>query len=158
MVGQLVGSYRILAKVGAGGMGAVYLAEHPVLHRRAAIKVILPQYSQNPDAIVRFRMEAKAAAQLRHPAFVQVFDFGNLADGSTFLAMDYLEGRSLADCLAEKRRLPLDETLRLARQIAVGMTVAHEHGIIHRDLKPDNIFLEANPAERGSVQVKILDF
>jgi serine/threonine-protein kinase len=158
LVGTTVGSYRIVARIGSGGMGAVYLAEHPRLGKRAAIKVMLPSLSQSPDATARFHGEARAAAQLRHPAFVPVFDFGHLPDGSAFIAMDLLEGRSLRAVKRDQQRLPLAVALKIGRQLAAGMAVAHEAGIVHRDLKPDNVFLEINPADPRNALVKILDF
>jgi serine/threonine protein kinase len=158
LIGTTLGSYRVLARIGQGGMGAVYLAEHPVIGRRAAVKVILPEFSRSPELIGRFHNEARAAAQLRHPSFVDVFDFGTLPDGSSYLVMDFLEGQSLAACLKRMRSLPLAVVLGIARQIAVAVGIAHDHGIVHRDLKPDNVFLTPHPDGGGTLLVKVLDF
>jgi tRNA A-37 threonylcarbamoyl transferase component Bud32 len=156
--GAMVGNYRVERKIGEGGMGAVYLATHPLLGRKAAIKVLLPEHSRRPDLVTRFFNEAKTTASLHHPALVEVFDFGFLADGAGYLAMDFLEGESLADRLARVARLPADAAGDIARQIAAGVAAAHGQGIVHRDLKPDNVFLVPDPERPGHERVKILDF
>src|SRR5438045_8217141 len=140
-VGQTVGNHRVLLLIGQGGMGAVYLAEHTVLGRRAAIKVLLPELSNSAELVQRFFVEARATAQLRHPAFVEVFDSGSLPDGSAYLVMEHLSGETLGECLARRGRLPVAEALAVTREIATGVGHAHRHGIVHRDLKPDNLFL-----------------
>jgi serine/threonine-protein kinase len=159
--GQQLGNYRILSLLGQGGMGAVYLAEHEVLGRRAAIKILLPHLSINPELVARFFVEARATARLRHPSFVEVFDSGTLPDGSAYLAMEHLTGETLGECLDRRRRLPVREALTIARAIAEAVSHAHRAGILHRDLKPDNVFLVSD-AERSSdgaePRLKILDF
>jgi serine/threonine protein kinase len=157
MIGQEIGNYRVLAQIGQGGMGAVYLAEHKEIGRRVAVKVILPELSSRPEVLARFFNEARATAQLRHPALVDVFDYGRNADGSAYIMMDYLEGDSLGARLARVGRMQAGEAARILRQIAEGVGVAHGAKIVHRDLKPDNIFLVPHPAT-GEDQVKILDF
>jgi serine/threonine protein kinase len=153
--GTVVGEFEIERKIGEGGMGAVYAALHPILGKRAAIKVIAEQMSRDADAIARFRREARAIAQLASPHIVDVFGFGELADGRAYFVMEYLTGESLRSRL-DRGRVPLDEALELLDQIARGLEAAHESGIVHRDLKPENIFIERN----RSVQpvVKLLDF
>jgi len=159
MIGETLGSYRVLSKLGEGGMGTVYLAEHPLIGRRAAVKVLLPQYSHDQEMLARFFNEARATATLRHPALVDVFDFGtHAATGCAFLIMDYLEGETLAARLRGKQGLPLPAALDLTHQIAAGASAAHEAGIVHRDLKPENIFLVPDPARPGMDRVRILDF
>ena len=144
-------------------MGSVYLASHEVLGRRAAVKVLLPEFTGNAELVSRFFREARATAQLRHHAFVEIFDSGRLGDGSAYLVMEYLRGENLAAYLRRVGALPVDDALAIARDIAEGVGFAHAHGIIHRDLKPDNVFLTVNAGEPGDPQaagvaVKILDF
>jgi serine/threonine-protein kinase len=175
LIGQALGSYVIRQKVGQGGMGAIYLALHPVIERRAAVKVLLPELSNDRATLERFFVEARTTARLRHPAMVDVYDCGTLPDGRGFIVMDFLEGESLEERLQRVGRLPVDEALRIARQVAVGMSVAHAEGIVHRDLKPDNLFLVPRSFRGGEgegegegeggqgdelarEQVKILDF
>ena len=141
-------------------MGAVYLAEHAVLGRKAAIKVLLPEFSNNAGLVARFLNEARATAQLRHPAFVEIFDSGTLPDGSAYLVMEYLEGEDLGQRIRRTGPMPLGDCLLVARAVADGAGFAHRHHIIHRDLKPDNIFL--TPAGQGAdatgIAIKVLDF
>jgi serine/threonine-protein kinase len=157
LVGRTIGSYRVTAEIGRGGMGAVYLAEHPLIGRKVAIKVLLSDVSRDADNVGRFFNEARAAASIRHPALVDVFDFGTLPEGSAYLVMDYLEGDTLAGRLAERKRLPAEMAVAITRQVASGMAIAHAKGIIHRDLKPENIFLMADGGAAVPT-VKILDF
>jgi serine/threonine-protein kinase len=156
--GSQVGNYVVDKKIGEGGMGAVYVAMHPQLGRRVAIKVLLPEHSKQPDLVTRFFNEAKTAANLRHPALVDVFDFGQLPDGAAYLVMDFLEGESLAGRLARSKRLTPQEAVEIGRQLAAGVGAAHGQGIVHRDLKPDNVFLVPDPENPGRERVKILDF
>src|SRR4051794_28665488 len=159
MIGETFGSYRVTGKLGSGGMGAVYLAEHTLLGRKAAVKVLLPEHSQNQDLIDRFFNEAKTTASLKHPALVDVFDYGiHPGTGSAYLVMDFLEGESLGARLARVAPLPSETAVDLGRQIARGMEAAHSRGIVHRDLKPDNVFLVPDHEDATRDQVKILDF
>ena len=158
LIGATLGNYKVTAKLGQGGMGAVYLAEHPVLGRNAAIKVLLPELCQNTELVERFFHEARTTARLRHPTMVDVFDFGALPDGRAFLVMDYLDGESLESVIGREGALPVHRALRIARQIALGTSVAHGEHIVHRDLKPDNIFLLPAVAGSEEERVKILDF
>jgi hypothetical protein len=159
MIGETFGSYRVTGKIGEGGMGAVYLAEHTLLGRKAAVKVLLPEHSKNQDLIDRFFNEAKTTAGLKHPALVGVFDYGiHPGSGSAYLVMDFLEGESLGARLQRLAPLANETAIDLARQIARGMEAAHSRGIVHRDLKPDNIFLVPDAEDATRDQVKILDF
>jgi serine/threonine-protein kinase len=157
-IGVTVGNYRVERKLGEGGMGAVYLAEHPLLGRKAAVKVLLPEHSQRNDLVTRFFNEAKTAAGLRHPALVEVFDFGFLSDGSGYIVMEYLDGESLGARLARVAPLQAEAAAEIARQLAGGVGAAHAHAIVHRDLKPDNIYLVPDPEDPTRERVKILDF
>jgi serine/threonine protein kinase len=158
LIGVIVGNYEIKSKIGAGGMGAVYLAMHPGIGRKVAVKVLLPEHSKRQDLTTRFFNEAKATATLRHPALIEVFDYGFLPDGAGYLVMDFLEGESLAARLSRVAPLPADTAAEIGRQLAAGVAVAHANGIVHRDLKPDNIFLVPDPELATGERVKILDF
>ena len=151
--------YRIEKELGKGGMGAVYLATHLGTDRPVAVKVITPQFMMNDEFVERFRREAKAAGRLTHPNVVNVTDFGfaNVeGDRIAYLVMEYLDGCTLADVLAEESQLPIDWVLDIIEQTCSAVDEAHHQGIIHRDLKPDNIWLEPN--RRGGYTVKVLDF
>jgi serine/threonine-protein kinase len=142
-------------------MGVVYLTHHAVLGRRAAFKVLLPEFSNNQELVGRFFNEARATAQLRHRGFVEVFDSGHLPDGSAYLVMEYLSGANLGACIEHRRVLPLPESLRILRDVAAAVQFAHAHRIVHRDLKPDNIYIATDRDDGGDdqgVTVKVLDF
>jgi serine/threonine-protein kinase len=156
--GTTIGSYRIVKKLGQGGMGAVYVAEHALLGRRAAIKVLLPQLSANDEIVRRFFNEAKAVTQIADPGIVQVFDFGFHTDKSAFIVMELLEGEPLDRRLERQRRIAVPDALRLMRMICGSLGAAHGKGIVHRDLKPENIFIVVDPAVHGGERPKILDF
>ncbi len=160
IVGQtLDGKYRIERELGRGGMGAVYLSTHVGTERPVAVKVIVPQFMQRTEFVERFRREARAAGRLRHPNVVDVTDFG-IADTSSgrvaYLVMEYLDGCTLGEVLAEEGKLPVSWTIDILEQVCSAVQEAHGQGIIHRDLKPDNIWLEPN--QRGGYTVKVLDF
>jgi hypothetical protein len=158
MIGQTLGSYRVVSKIGEGGMGVVYLAEHEFLQRKAAVKVLLPVFSNDQEVVNRFINEAKAATVIHHPGIVQVFDFGKLPDGSAYLAMEYLEGESLDMRLKRLGRVSVPEALRITLHCASALAAAHQAGIVHRDLKPENIFLVPDSTAEGGERAKILDF
>ena len=156
--GAMLGAYRILRELGQGGMGTVYLGEHALLGRPAAIKVLLPGLSEEEDAVHRFFNEARAVTRIADPGIVQVFDFGYHTDGSAFIVMELLEGDPLDQRLERIGRFGLREGLRLVRMICASLEVAHAKGVVHRDLKPANIFLVADAAMPGGERAKILDF
>ncbi len=156
MIGATVGSYRVLRQIGEGGMGAVYLGEHVMLGRPAAIKILLPTLSHNREMVGRFFNEARATTAIRHPGIVELYDFGFLPDGAAYIAMEMLDGESLASRLRRVGRLPVAMAIDFGRQVAAALHAAHGRGITHRDLKPDNMFLIRDP-EIGE-RVKLLDF
>jgi serine/threonine-protein kinase len=156
MVGTIMGSYQIVRQIGEGGMGVVYLGTHTILGRPAAIKVLLPELSQRREVVGRFFNEARAATAIRHPGIVEIYDFGFLADGSAYIAMELLDGESLASRLRRHGRLSVAAAVQIIRQIAAALHAAHGQGITHRDLKPDNVFIVRDP-EIGE-RVKLLDF
>ena len=147
--------YEIIRRLGAGGMGAVYLARHRLMERRCALKVLPPGHHRDAEALERFTREARNASRIVHNNVCTVYDFGTTAEGVAYLAMEYLEGRTLGAILAEQARLPLDRCVRLCREIAAGLDAAHELGIVHRDLKPDNVMVL--PTRTGET-VKLVDF
>src|SRR5437870_7266445 len=151
--------YRIEKELGKGGMGSVYLATHLGTGRPVAVKVITPQFMMNDEFVERFRREAKAAGRLHHPNVVNVTDFGFARVDHAriaYLVMEYLDGCTLAEVLAEESQLPIDWVVDIIEQTSSAIDEAHQQGIIHRDLKPDNIWLEPN--RRGGYTVKVLDF
>jgi tRNA A-37 threonylcarbamoyl transferase component Bud32 len=154
---HFVGNYRITATLGEGGMGKVYAAQHKLLGRPAAIKVLLPQYSSHPELMKRFFHEAKAAAAAKNPGIVEIYDFGE-ENGSAFIAMELLEGEDLETRLRRLSRIPLAQALLFTGQIASALGAAHSSGIVHRDLKPANVFIVTDPQVIGGERVKILDF
>ncbi len=159
MVGGVLGSYRVLSEIGRGGMGAVYLAEHTLIGKRAAAKVLLPQFSRDPAIVERFFNEARATTQIRHPGIVEVFDFGYHDGGCAYLVMEFLEGESLAQRLTrEGGRLDETTLVEVTRQLASALRSAHDKKIVHRDLKPDNAFLVPDADLPMGVRVKVLDF
>src|SRR5918997_5019765 len=159
-IGEVLdGKYRVEKLLGQGGMGAVYLAVHLGTERPVALKVIAPEFMRNDEFIERFKREARAAGRLRHPNVVDVTDFGFAETGRervAYLVMEYLDGCTLADVLAEEKRLPLDWVVEILEQVSSAVDDAHRQGIVHRDLKPDNIWLE--PTRLGGYRVKVLDF
>jgi len=152
-----LGPYRIVSKIGEGGMGAVYLAEHTLLGRRAAIKVLLPALSSQREVVDRFFNEARATTAVADPGIVQVFDFGFAADQSAYIVMELLEGESL-DTRMQRGTISVADALRLTRQIAGSLAAAHARGIVHRDLKPDNIYIVRDAEAQSGERPKILDF
>ncbi|MBJ6764069.1 protein kinase [Myxococcaceae bacterium JPH2] len=153
-------TYEIESVLGRGGMGTVHLARHLRLPgKQVAIKVLHHAASLPADIPVRFRREAEIASRLAHPNIVEVLDFDTLEDGSPFMVMEYLRGESLSRRMRKQKRIPLHETLALAREMGSALQAAHRAGVVHRDLKPGNVFLI--PTEAGgriTEQVKLLDF
>ncbi|HVT99533.1 MAG TPA: serine/threonine-protein kinase [Acidobacteriaceae bacterium] len=158
MIGERVGNFRITGLLGGGGMGTVYLAEHPGLGRRAAIKVLHAQLAADPEIVQRFFNEAHAANAVGHRGIVEVLDFGTLASGAPYIVMELLPGESLAGRLRRAGRLPIAESVDIADQVADAVGAAHRKGIVHRDLKPDNLFLTLDPERPDRTAVKVLDF
>ncbi|HWU90574.1 MAG TPA: serine/threonine-protein kinase, partial [Kofleriaceae bacterium] len=157
LIGRVIaGRYRILAKLGEGGMGAVFRAEQISLKRTVAIKLLRPDVSSNPMLLRRFNAEAEAVAKLRHPNTVNIYDFGQDADGTLFIAMELIEGRSLRGVVHHEAPLPVRRSLAIAAQVAASLADAHGKTIIHRDLKPDNVML--TDRGRSKDNVTVLDF
>jgi serine/threonine-protein kinase len=158
MIGESFGNYRVTQLIGEGGMGVVYLAEHPTIGRRAAVKVLRPGLTDNPEIAKRFFNEARAANAIRHPGIVEVFDSGTLPSGVSYLVMELLEGESLAARLRRVGKLSIGDARNFGGQVAGALAAAHAAGIVHRDLKPDNLFLVPDYRDASVETVKILDF
>jgi serine/threonine-protein kinase len=145
------GRYRVLRKLGGGGMADVYLCEDLTLGRRVALKVLLQRFLNDPTFVERFRREAKAAAGLNHPNLVSIYDWGEV-DGTYYIVMEYVEGETLKDLIRRRGRLSGNESVAVAMQLLAAVEFAHRSGIVHRDIKPQNVMLD-----RGGT-VKVMDF
>ncbi len=148
--------YHILRKLGEGGMGRVYLAEHVKMGRKSALKVLHPGMVKNVDAVTRFNREAANASRITHPNVAAVYDFGETAEGVIYLAMEYVEGVSLTKVVADRGALPPRRAAEIVRQTGEALSAAHDVGLVHRDLKPDNILLAKT--RDGDDLVKVVDF
>jgi eukaryotic-like serine/threonine-protein kinase len=158
MIGEQFGNYRAISLLGEGGMGAVYLAEHPGIGRRVAVKVLHKNYTRDESLLGRFLNEARAANAIRHPNIIEILDSGVLGDGTPFLVMELLEGDSLGARIRTVGALAISTALDFAYQTASALGAAHKKGIVHRDLKPDNLYLVADPNDPDRERIKVLDF
>jgi serine/threonine protein kinase len=157
LVGQIIAErYRVVSKIGEGGMGRVYLAEHVRMGRQCAIKMISPELARTDAAIARFNREAANASQINHPNVVQVYDFGEGPDKTLYLAMEYVEGETLSGLVRRQGALSVRRAATLTRQVTDALSAAHHRNIVHRDLKPDNIIVARQ--YDGSECIKVVDF
>ena len=157
LLGQIIADrYSVMKKLGEGGMGTVYLAEHVKMGRRSALKVMNPGMVNDADAISRFNREAANASRINHPNVAAVYDFGETSEGLIYLAMEFIEGPSLTNVIDDLGALPPLRAADITRQAAEALAVAHDMGIVHRDLKPDNIMLAKG--RDGQDIVKVVDF
>ena len=145
------GRYRVLGRLGVGGMATVYLAEDSSLGRKVALKVMAERYAEDGEFVERFRREAQAAARLNHPNIIAVYDRGE-ADGRPYIAMEYLQGRTLKQVIQKEGQLPPERAIAIAMQVLAGLRYAHEHGVVHRDVKPHNVLV----GDDG--RIKVTDF
>jgi serine/threonine protein kinase/Flp pilus assembly protein TadD len=156
LIGQVIdGKYRVLNRLGHGGMGAVFRAEHLLMERTVALKVLHPHLVQNQELLKRFQHEARIASKLRHPNAIATYDCGMYED-SPYLVMEFVEGRTLSSLIAEQGALPVKRVAEIFRQVGSALAQAHQLGIVHRDLKPDNVMLVPQPD--GSESAVVLDF
>jgi eukaryotic-like serine/threonine-protein kinase len=151
----LAGRYLIVRRIGEGGMGAVYEAKHTLIGKRVAVKVLLEKFISKSDFVARLLQEARLASSIGHENIVDVTDFGTTDDGRSFVVMEFLDGESLAQLVIREAPLPVERSLRIARQVASALGAAHAKGIYHRDVKPENVYL----VRRGDADfVKVVDF
>ncbi len=155
LLGRKFGNYELVSRLGAGGMGAVYLAVHPTLRKQVAIKLLHKELAADKGAVGRLIDEARASTAIGSDHIVEIFDCGQSEDGLTYLVMEALEGQTLEQLLERRGRLGAREAIGIARQVCTALDAAHRRGIIHRDLKPQNIFLSRS---EGGERVKVLDF
>lgn len=161
--GDVIGNYRLVRLLGSGGMGAVFEAVHQEINRRAAMKFLGIDVRKHPDIAARFKNEARAANEIDHPGVVQIYEFGQLADGTLWLLMELLPGETLYARLeavhqSPARRMAVVAALSIAQQLSSVLMAAHEKGIVHRDLKPGNVMLVPDPAMAIGERLKLLDF
>lgn len=151
-----VGSYRLIERIGVGGMGEVYLAEHKFLKRPCAIKLIHDSHAQDPQSVARFETEVQASARLTHWNTIEIYDYGVTEDGTFYYVMEYLPGKNLQEIVDQYGPMPAARTIHLLRQVCAGLKEAHSMGLIHRDIKPGNVFA----TERGGIYdvAKLVDF
>ncbi|HEX2880993.1 MAG TPA: serine/threonine-protein kinase [Polyangiaceae bacterium] len=153
--GLVADRYRVMERIGQGGMGSVYRAQHVHMKKAVALKVLHRDLTRQPEAVARFEREAIAAGSIDHPNIAKATDFGRLSDGSFFLVLEYVQGKTLSQLLRE-RTVGIDEALEICKQVSSALSAAHAAGIVHRDLKPDNVMLVERPGEPDLV--KVLDF
>jgi eukaryotic-like serine/threonine-protein kinase len=158
LIGELIGNFRVTRRLGAGGMGEVWLAEHKDIHTKVAIKLLLPHVSAHKEHVQRFFNEAVAVSKIKHAGIAKIFDVGFRDGGEAYLVMEFLDGEPLSSRIARQGTLPLERAFDIARQIATVLEATHDAGIIHRDLKPDNVFLIADAELDAGERVKVLDF
>jgi serine/threonine-protein kinase len=152
----LNGEFRILEKIGTGGMGSVYKANQTAMNRPVAVKILHPKLTNRKDLVSRFRREAKAMSHLSHPNTVRVLLYGELEDGSLYIVMEYLEGKNLNQTVRSEGPMPVERALPILIQVCEALEEAHRAGIVHRDMKPENVFL----CTQGGLKdfPKVLDF
>jgi len=157
LIGMVVSDrYRIIRKIGEGGMGAVYQAEHALIEKRIALKILFQDLTRRPDLVARFLQEAKSASRIGQENVIDISDFGQTADGLVYIAMEFLDGQDLGRLLKTERSMPWLRARPILMQITKALRAAHGHGIIHRDMKPENVYLISR--EGRADFVKVLDF
>ena len=155
LINHTIGNYRVTSLLGEGGMGVVYLAQHPVFGRKVAIKLLHAVLARDPDIVARFFNEARAIHMVAHENIVEILDFGQTADGQPYFIMEFLQGESLTEAIA-RGPMATEQVEAIGVQMCKALGAAHAKGIVHRDLKPHNVQLVIKAD--GALQVKILDF
>ncbi len=159
VIGATVEGYVVKSRLGTGGMGIVYEGHHSVIGKRAAIKVLRPEFSEDPKQLERLVAEARAVNEVGHRGIIDVFGYGQLPDGRQCIVMEYLDGQALEDVLKDLRKanklMPLAEVLEVLDEVLSALNAAHSANVVHRDLKPSNIFMVK---QREARYVKLLDF
>ncbi len=158
LVGETFGSYQVIRAIAAGGMGEVYLAEHVMMSKRAAVKVLRPELSHDSDLLMRFFNEAESAGIIEHPSIVDIYDCGFHESGLAYLIMEYLEGEDLRSRIARVEVLGEAEALTIVAEVASTLVAAHARGILHRDIKPSNVFLTKDSLASRGERARLLDF
>ena len=159
MIDEFINNYCIVSEIGQGGMGTVYLAQHPFMGRKAAVKVLRKELTDDRGLVERFMNEARAAHAIGHPNIIDIIDVGITRSGVPYLMMEYLDGESLGRRLARERPLSIADALAITRQTSSALQAAHDKGIVHRDLKPDNLYLvRGTGAGAPGTRLKVLDF
>src|SRR5215471_9629475 len=157
LIGRVLSErYRILRRVGQGGMGTVYQAQHALIDKKVALKVLSPELARRADLVARFLQEVRSASRIGHENVVDISDFGQSPEGMVYVAMELLEGQNLATVIKTEGTIEWTRARPILMQVAKAMRAAHEHGIIHRDLKPENVFLVQREGRPDFV--KVLDF
>lgn len=157
LIGQVLGDrYKVIRRIGEGGMGMVYETEHVIIEKRFALKVLRDDFSSRPEVVERFRQEAKSASRIGNEHIVDISDFGETKDGSSFFVMEYLEGHDLSHVIAKQGPIEMHRLIDILLQCCRALGAAHRKGIVHRDMKPENIFLSQREDRKDFV--KIVDF
>lgn len=157
MIGDVIGNFKVVKRLGSGGMGEVFLAEHKDLQTPVAVKLLNRDISNNTDHVQRFFNEARIVSKIKSAGTVKIFDSG-FHDGQAYLIMELLDGESLASRISSRGAMPVDQVIEISRQITGVLDATHRQGVIHRDLKPDNIFIVHDDERESGERVKILDF
>lgn len=156
LLGVTLGDYRIEEEVGRGGMGVVYRAVHPLIGRKVAVKVLRPEFADDPEQVSRFLKEAQALSAVKHRGVIDIISFGNLPSGSQYMVMEYLEGEALDALLLRESPLSVTRAMALVEEVLDALSAAHRCGVVHRDIKPANVFMLTQ--SNGTRVVKLVDF
>src|SRR5215813_4838527 len=158
VIGETIGNFKVVSRLGRGGTGEVYLAEQTSIGTKVAVKVLRPDVSSDADHVQRFFNEARAVSRIQHAGIVKIFDVGYVPSGEAYLIMEFLDGETLAKRIARDGPLPISMIADIGKQMASVLAATHGAGITHRDLKPDNVYLVADRELPRGERLKVLDF